>query len=91
MIDNVTSLKDISLCHQVVELSFDSCDNAANDPFPEWPLWGEFRSSHVASVEPYGALKLALLLTWIALDSTGDAAINAGSVVRLTSRDYGIG
>ena len=30
---NVTSLKDVSLCHQVVELGFDSCDNASNDRF----------------------------------------------------------
>ena len=36
----------MSLCHQVVELGFDSCDNASNDrktELPHNPVVGPFR------------------------------------------------
>ena len=33
VIPNVKSLKENSLCHQVVELGFDSCDDATKDRF----------------------------------------------------------
>ena len=32
VVADVTSLKEILLCHQVIELGCDSCDNATNDP-----------------------------------------------------------
>jgi hypothetical protein len=69
-------VKNISLCHQVVELSFDSCDNAATDGF--WNGSG-YRSLRLAGAPiMYAPLECAV---WILL---AVAKIGSGNLEEMT-------